>query len=237
MKTPIQNQIKLVLTAYGLIAISALSIAAASIKVTADPQWTDTGITLTLSDTVMLHDAIGLWDTSLGPTGPQGGFPGYEYDEWITNGFHGQLIGFIGPVGTDPNLPSAHAQPRAVPQNDPSLFEIGINSITITGKEGRLWLGFNDSYRSEVFDNSGSVFVQVDFPPQLKMILSEANVVLTWPTNVVGFDYSGFTLQSTTNFGSSAVWSSVSPVPIVVNGQSTVTNPISGTQKFFRLSQ
>jgi len=46
----------------------------------------------------------------------------------------------------------------------------------------------------------------------------------------------GLTLQSATNLGS-AVWTTNSPAPLVVNGQNTVTNPISGTQQFFRLSQ
>jgi hypothetical protein len=36
---------------------------------------------------------------------------------------------------------------------------------------------------------------------------------------------------------SSSVWTSVSTAPVVINGQNTVTNPISGTQQFFRLSQ
>jgi len=47
----------------------------------------------------------------------------------------------------------------------------------------------------------------------------------------------GFILQSTTNLVSPAVWSAVSPGPIVVNGQNAVTNPISGTKKFYRLIQ
>ena len=68
--------------------------------------------------------------------------------------------------------------------------------------------------------------------PQLTITPSGGNVVLTWPTN-----YSGFTLQSTTNLGSSAVWSTNSPPPVVLNGQNVVTNPISGAQQFFRLSQ
>jgi hypothetical protein len=55
---------------------------------------------------------------------------------------------------------------------------------------------------------------------------------LTWPTNAAGF-----TLQFTTNLGSSAVWTTNSPAPVVVNGQNTVTNPISGAQQFYRLSQ
>jgi uncharacterized repeat protein (TIGR03803 family) len=66
----------------------------------------------------------------------------------------------------------------------------------------------------------------------LTIIRSGANVVVSWPANVVGF-----TLQSTTNLNSPIVWSPVSPAPTVVNGQYAVTNPISGTQKFYRLSQ
>jgi uncharacterized repeat protein (TIGR03803 family) len=72
-----------------------------------------------------------------------------------------------------------------------------------------------------------SIFIQ----PQLTIVSSETNVILTWPTN-----YSRFTLQSTTDLVS-PVWTTNSPVPVVVNGQNTVTNPISGTQQFFQLSQ
>jgi uncharacterized repeat protein (TIGR03803 family) len=67
--------------------------------------------------------------------------------------------------------------------------------------------------------------------PQLTMIPSGSNVVLMWPENATGF-----TLQSTTNLSSPA-WVTNFPAPIVVNGQNTVTNPISGTQQFFRLSE
>ena len=83
---------------------------------------------------------------------------------------------------------------------------------------------------------NGTVF-SLSFTPQLTIIPSGADVVLTWPINNAGFDYSGFNLQSTTNLVPSAVWTTVSPMPVVVNGQYTVTNPISGTQQFYRLSQ
>jgi hypothetical protein len=56
-----------------------------------------------------------------------------------------------------------------------------------------------------------------------------------WP--VAGFAYTGFTLQSTTNLGSPSVWSTDSPAPVVIAGQNTVTNPITGPQKFYRLVQ
>jgi uncharacterized repeat protein (TIGR03803 family) len=79
--------------------------------------------------------------------------------------------------------------------------------------------------------------VRLAFPPsQLTINVSGANVILTWPINYAGFDYSGFTLQSATNLSSSA-WTTNLPLPVVVNGQYTVTNSISGSQEFFRLIQ
>ena len=68
--------------------------------------------------------------------------------------------------------------------------------------------------------------------PQLTITPAGTNVILTWPT--IG---AGYTLQSTTNLGAAAAWNSVLPAPVVVNGQNTVTNPISSLQKFYRLSQ
>ena len=47
----------------------------------------------------------------------------------------------------------------------------------------------------------------------------------------------GFTLQSATNLISTATWTTVSPVPVIVNGQNTVTNAITGRPAFYRLSQ
>ncbi len=80
----------------------------------------------------------------------------------------------------------------------------------------------------------GTVF-SISFRPQLTITPSGANVILSWPTNVAGFDYTGYTLQSTTNLGSPSVWSANSPAPVVVNGQNTVTNSITAAQQFYRL--
>ena len=68
--------------------------------------------------------------------------------------------------------------------------------------------------------------------PQLAAFRSGADLVLMWPTNATGF-----TLQSTTNLAPPAVWNPVSTTPVVVNGQSTVTNTIVGGQIFYRLTQ
>jgi uncharacterized repeat protein (TIGR03803 family) len=69
-------------------------------------------------------------------------------------------------------------------------------------------------------------------PPQLSLVHSGPNLILTWPTNAPGF-----TLQSSTTLDASALWTTNLPPPVVVNDQNVVTNPISGTQQFFRLSQ
>ena len=100
-------------------------------------------------------------------------------------------------------------------------------------------LSGNTLYGTALGGGSGSfgTIYSISFPPQLTIIPSAANAILTWPTNFLSFDYSGFTLQSTTNLSSSAVWTPVFPSPVVIGGQKVVVNPISGTQQFFRLSR
>jgi hypothetical protein len=66
---------------------------------------------------------------------------------------------------------------------------------------------------------------------------SRSGIVLSWPTNNAAYDYTGFTLQSTTNLVAPAVWSTNCPAPVVIAGQNTVTNPITGPQQFYQLSQ
>jgi hypothetical protein len=69
--------------------------------------------------------------------------------------------------------------------------------------------------------------------PKLTIIRSGNNVIVTWPTSSTGF-----ILQSSTSLVSGpASWSTVSPGPVVINGQNTVTTQISGTSQFYRLSQ
>ena len=79
----------------------------------------------------------------------------------------------------------------------------------------------------------GTVF-SISLPssqPQLTIASSGQNVLLSWPTTATGF-----TLQSTTNL-LSPVWTTNLPAPVGVSGQYLVTNPITGTQQFFRLAQ
>jgi uncharacterized repeat protein (TIGR03803 family) len=78
----------------------------------------------------------------------------------------------------------------------------------------------------------GTMFsISLIAPPELAIALSGANVILTWPTNAVGF-----TLESSTSL-SPAAWNTNLTAPVVINGQIVVTNAISGTQQFYRLTQ
>jgi uncharacterized repeat protein (TIGR03803 family) len=105
---------------------------------------------------------------------------------------------------------------------------------------GSVFVSGNKLYGMSQYDGNpgpagnGTVF-SISFTPQLSITSLQTNVVLAWPTNVAGFDYSKFTLQCATNLVPPIVWSVVSPDPVVVNGQNTVTNPVSGTQMFFQL--
>ena len=54
--------------------------------------------------------------------------------------------------------------------------------------------------------------------------------IITWPTNAIGF-----MLESTADLLLSNSWSPVSPAPIIINGQNTVTNTIGTGSQFYRL--
>jgi len=74
-------------------------------------------------------------------------------------------------------------------------------------------------------------------PPQLSIARLGENIILSWPTNSDGLDYTGSILQSNTNLASPATWTRVSPPPVVLNGRFTASNPVSGAQQFYRLTQ
>jgi uncharacterized repeat protein (TIGR03803 family) len=94
--------------------------------------------------------------------------------------------------------------------------------------------GTASSYGSS--SGAGTVF-SISLAPQLTITPSGSNVILTWPTNLAGFSYAGFAVRSTASLSPPVVWSPVSNSPAFVNGQHAVTNPISGAQQFYRLSQ
>ena len=110
-----------------------------------------------------------------------------------------------------------------------TLCSTGSSSGLVQGSDGDFYGTTSQGGRG----NAGTVFRLTIVPqPQLTIIPSSPYMILTWPTNATGY-----TLQSTTNLGASPIWTTNLPAPVNFNGQNVVTNPISGTQQFFRLSQ
>jgi uncharacterized repeat protein (TIGR03803 family) len=103
---------------------------------------------------------------------------------------------------------------------------------------GRLTLAANSLYGTTKAGGSfgqGTVFSISVGPisaPSLALTLSGTNVILTWPS----LDFT-FRLESTTNLASPAGWTTVSPPPVLVSDQNTVTNPLAGNHQFYRLIQ
>jgi hypothetical protein len=72
-----------------------------------------------------------------------------------------------------------------------------------------------------------------DYPlPTLNFAQFGQNFVITWLTN-----FSGFTLESTTNLAVQNSWTAVTPLPVIVNDQYTFTNTSTVGIKFYRLEK
>jgi uncharacterized repeat protein (TIGR03803 family) len=81
-------------------------------------------------------------------------------------------------------------------------------------------------------DGVGTIFrLNISSVPLLNLTPYGQNLLLSWPTN-----FTGYTPQSATDLNS-AVWTTNLPEPVLVNGQYTVTNVVSGTHQFFRLKE
>jgi uncharacterized repeat protein (TIGR03803 family) len=78
---------------------------------------------------------------------------------------------------------------------------------------------------------AGTVF-SLSFRPQLTIVPSGTNVILSWPIS-----YAGYYLQETANLSSPTNWNSVADtnVPVIINGQMRVTRPMLGPQWSYRL--
>ena len=221
-----------------LAACDSVLASSATIVVQANPLWTDTGLALAPTDVVQIYGATGAWKSQINvPFSDADGsmYCQYVWDEWISDGHHGQLIGF---VGTDPN------DTNAVSQNSPALFVVGTNSVTFAGKTGELWLGFNDAFATRypggigVNDNSGSVTVQVaraTVQQSLSIGVGGPDILLSMPT-VAGNLYS-YCLQATTDLVSGA-WTTLGSN--LISAGSVMTNFDTAapafSQRFYRMA-
>jgi hypothetical protein len=110
-------------------------------------------------------------------------------------------------------------------------FKFGANPTSFIFSEN----AFYGTTLSRSWGDDGDTLFSISFVPLLAMTRSETSIVLSWPTDYAGFDYTAYHLWSATTLGSSAVWTTISPSPLADNGKHTVTNLISPAQQFFQL--
>ncbi len=152
------------------LAVSNAQANPITITVSSQPIWTYTGIHLN-GEPVSVEYIEGSWTWQVGTAAlfdADGNYqPSLEYDEWVQNGKHGQLIGFVGNLGDPSNVGNLNNESRIISQGDTRLFEIGSILTAFEGIYGDLWLGFNDDYTTNDWanDNSGTVAVRVDVAP------------------------------------------------------------------------
>jgi uncharacterized repeat protein (TIGR03803 family) len=82
--------------------------------------------------------------------------------------------------------------------------------------------------------SSGSRFYRLAIitAPTLQEQVSGKNFILSWLPSA-----QNFSLQTTTNIADPNSWTTLTNVPAIVNLQNTITNPIVGSQGFYRLIQ
>ena len=71
-------------------------------------------------------------------------------------------------------------------------------------------------------------------PPTLSIIAEGANMVVTWPDAADGYT-TGYTLESANNLVPPVATADQSMPQIIFGGLNVITNPITGSQQFFRL--
>jgi hypothetical protein len=105
------------------------------------------------------------------------------------------------------------------------------NNVTLTGTGTvtvRASQSGNSSYNSAPnIDQPFTVYA----PPEAGVTLSGNMFIISWSTNVAGF-----VLLSTPSLNP-ASWSTVSPSPVIVNGQFTVTNNTTSGNMYYRLQK
>ena len=67
-------------------------------------------------------------------------------------------------------------------------------------------------------------------PPSLSVEASGSDLIISWPLST-----QNFVLEVSTNLGGLNSWTAITNTPAIVDLQNTVTNPISGSARYYRL--
>jgi hypothetical protein len=184
-----------------------------------------------------------------------GAFEYFSYGRWYAAGANGENNGYTGTTLFDTNTaPNGMELDVTVtgtnayhvvmtPLNNPALAFSEDGSFATNGSPPVTWITYqlyntdSDFYPTMALCGPDPTDFYIKSMTiaglELNINLAGTNVILSWPTNVPGFN-----LASSLNLGAAAAWSTNNlPSPVVVSGQNVVTNPIAGTQQYFRLQQ
>jgi hypothetical protein len=133
---------------------------ASSVVVTSNPDWTDTGLSTAIGETIEIN-ASGSWTVNINGgirTGPDGNTAVYGYwDDFLYEAYQGELIAFIG---ADP-YQGQWGNGSFFPQHT-GYWAIGSSCQFTSNETGELWLGINDDAVSKTNgDNSGTMTASI----------------------------------------------------------------------------
>lgn len=129
--------------------------------------------------------------------------------------YMGGSVGALTPIASNDDLATNNLQS-------------GVSFMPVAGTVYRIAVDGYDGAAGSVTLNWGPAAPSA--APLLGFGRNGNQIVLAWPASSVGF-----VLESTPALTSGAPWSVVSPAPVIVNGNFTVTNTISGGSKYYRL--
>jgi hypothetical protein len=119
-------------------------------------------------------------------------------------------------------------------KNDGSIVAWGYNGYGETdvpaGLSGVTAIAGGFGFTVALIDGVALIGTGPVMPVSLNAGSSGNGLVLSWPTNAVGF-----TLQSTANLSPPVTWIDSRTTPVVMGAQFALTNPVSGTARFYRL--
>lgn len=113
------------------------------------------------------------------------------------------------------------------------LFSSGQMDVsTYAGQTNEFFIGIVGGTSTNAQLTVENLAFTVLSPPSLQAQLSNGSLMLFWPMSS-----QNFSLQTTTNLADPNSWMMLTNVPTIVNLQNTITNPIVGSQGFYRLIQ
>jgi hypothetical protein len=139
-----------------------------------------------------------------------------------------QTIYFGQPGGLNGTATNATIPAGVLPPNSTNNAELFFAHLTSATNSGTVTYAIVGSVT--LFTVSTTAGSPATAAPVLTIIPLGTNVLVEWPTNATGY-----TLKFSTDL-TSAVWNSGLPAPVVINTNNVVTNGITGTKRFFRLS-